>query len=121
MIKEINNPIDNIELLNNYKKILFLMIPVIPHFASECLEDLKILDEKKWPIADKKFLLKEKNEIVIQINGKKRSIIECEKSINEENLIELVKKDKKIQKFIENHEIIRSIYIKDKLINLIIK
>ena len=39
---EINQPLNQKDLLENYKKILYIMMPLIPHFASECLEDLKI-------------------------------------------------------------------------------
>ena len=59
--------------------------------------------------------------MVIQINGKKRSIINCKKGITEDTLIKLIKEDKKLDKFIKNKKIIRSIFIKNKLINLIIK
>ena len=44
-----------------------------------------------------------------------------EKEINEDSLIKLIKDDKKLDKFIKNKKIARSIFIKNKLINLIIK
>ena len=73
------------------------------------------------PLVDKKLILSEETNIVIQINGKKRSIINCKKEITEENLIKNIKKDIKINKFLENKKIIRSIFVKNKLINLITK
>jgi leucyl-tRNA synthetase len=57
---------------------------------------------------------------VIQINGKKRSLILTENNIEEKDLIEKVKKLKELKKFLEGKNIIKSIFIKDKLINLII-
>ena len=108
-------------MFENYKKILSVIFPIIPHFASECLEDLKINHQIKWPIADKKFLVSKDVNIVIQINGKKRSIINCKKGINEESLMKIIKEDVKINKFINNKKNIKSIFIKDKLINLIVK
>ena len=60
-------------------------------------------------------------EYVIQINGKKRSIINSKKDIDEKTLIEKIKKDQKIVKFLDGNNIIRSIFVKNKLINLIIK
>ena len=121
MIKATNQPLDQKDLLINYKKILYLMMPLVPHFASECLEDLKITSKVEWPIADKKFLTSKKIDMVIQINGKKRSIINCKKEISEDSLIKLIKDDKKLDKFIKNKKIIRSIFIKNKLINLIVE
>ena len=84
------------------KKILSIISPIIPHFASECLEDLKIGHKVKWPIVEKKFLVNEDTNIVIQINGKKRSIINCKKGITEEALIKNIKGDIKVNKFLEN-------------------
>ena len=66
--------------------------------------------------------MNEEIDMVIQVNGKKRSIINCKKEISEDSLIKLIiKDDKKIDKFIKNKKIVRSIFIKNKLINLIIK
>ena len=109
------------DLLKNYKKILFLMKPIIPHFASECLKDLNLDNKEIWPIADKNFLSSDDVNIVIQINGKKRSILNTLRDISEENFIKKIKDDDKIGKILENKKIIRSIFIKNKLINLIIK
>ena len=113
----------NAELVTkeNYKKILSILSPVIPHFASECLEDLKIDHKVKWPIVEKQFLINENINIVIQINGKKRSIINCKKGITEENIMKIIKDDMKVNKFIDNKKNIKSIFIKDKLLNLIVK
>ena len=121
MNKEIDQSLNSKDLLINYKKILFLMVPLIPHFAFECLENLKETGNKDWPIANKKFLTSNNVNIVIQINGGKKSIINTIKGINEEDLIGQVKNDIKIKKIIDSKNIIKSIFIKDKLINLIIK
>jgi len=121
MIKEIDKPLDGEDLLENYKKILYIMMPLIPHFSSECLEDLKISYKPEWPTINKEFLIIDEIEIVIQINGKKRSTIKSTKNINEQTLIQLIKKNEKMKKFLKNKKIVRTIYVKDRLINLIIK
>ena len=69
----------------------------------------------------KKYLRTKKINIVIQINGKKRSLISTESSLTEKDLIEKIKKTKELQKFFEQKNIIKTIFIKDKLINLILK
>ena len=119
--QKINDPINSDSLFQNYKKILSIIMPIMPHFASECLEELKINYKIEWPIADKKFLISDEINIVIQINGKKRSIINCKKGIKEESLMKIIKEDVKLNKFFENKKNIKSIFIKDKLLNLIIK
>ena len=93
----------------------------MPHFASECLEDLDIDQKIKWPDVDKKFLINEDTNIIIQINGKKRSLVKCKKGTTEESLIKTIKGDIKINKYLENKKNIKSIFIKDKLLNLIVK
>ena len=108
-------------LFENYRKVLSVMSPIIPHFVSECLDDLKLNTFQKWPNVDKNMLVSETVEYVIQINGKKRSIINSKKDIDEKTLIEKIKKDQKIGKFLDGSNIIRSIFVKNKLINLIIK
>ena len=115
-----NNTVEK-NLLENYKKILFLMKPLIPHFASECLKDLNLKDKQIWPLADKKFLSTNDINIVVQINGKKRSVLNTIRDISEENFMKKIKDDDKISKILNNKKIIRSIFIKNKLINLIIK
>ena len=97
------------------------MLPIVPHFASECLEDIKAEKELSWPEIEKKYLSKNTATIVIQINGKKRAIIPSKINTTEEELIKDIKQNKELEKFIAGKNIFKSIYIKDKLINLIIK
>ena len=111
----------NKNLLSNYIKILKVIMPVIPHFAWECINDIAPGKSFNWPEIDKQHLKLKKYNIVIQFNGKKRGLITTEKSMNEEELIGAIKEKKDIQKFFNNTEIIKSIFIKDKLINFIIK
>ena len=120
--KKLKEELDNTELSKNYIKILLLYLPFIPHFASECLEDLNEENlNREWPIAIKKYLIAENVNLVIQINGKKRSLLEVKNNIIENEVLIKIKSDKKLSKYLENKEIIKSIYIKNKLINLIIK
>ena len=97
------------------------MLPVLPHLANECLEQLKFNKEVQWPEIDKKYLSEEFNEIVIQVNGKKRGIISVKKEIDEAKIINQIKTEKIIEKYLINGKLIKTIYVKDRLINYIIK
>jgi len=119
--KEIDVPQDSKNLINNYIKILTVMIPITPHLANECLEEISDKKNFTWPEINKEYLQNKVFDIVIQINGKKRGLISTEKSLEEKNLIEKIKQTKQLQKFLLNTNIIKSIFIKDKLINLITK
>ncbi len=117
--KEITNSHSKDNLTENYKKILVAMIPIIPHFANECLEMMKVR-EIKWTQYDETKLKEDIVKIVIQINGKKRGLIEVSENIDENNLIKLIKEEGTISKYLENSEIKRKIFVKNKLLNLII-
>jgi len=108
-------------LIDNYTKILTIMLPIIPHMASECLTEVANTKKFNWPTIDLKLLQSKKSNIVIQINAKKRAVIEIENGISEENLLIKIKEMKNVQKFLEGKMIIKTIFIKDKLINIIIK
>jgi leucyl-tRNA synthetase len=106
----------------NYIKILKIINPVIPHFSNECLEKLKVsLDSLRWPEINQKYLEQDSFNIVTQVNGKKRKVFSFKVSMDKENLINTIKNDEQIKKFIDNKEIIKTIYIEKKLINFIIK
>ena len=110
-----------INLESNYEKILKIMLPVIPHFASECLSQLHLENKYVWPKVDNKYLDDKLFKIVVQINGKKRDVIQFSDEIEDENeLIQLIKQKENLNKFIKNTEFKRIVYIKNKLINIII-
>ncbi len=117
--KEIKNSYKKEVLINNYKKILIAMTPIIPHFANECLEILEI-KEIKWPEYDESKLREDIINIVIQFNGKKRGLIKTELNTTEKTLIEKINKDEKLIKYLDDKNIKKTIYVKNKLINIII-
>ena len=118
--KEIHNGYTVKTIKENYNKILITMVPIIPHFASECLELNKFQLNGNWPSYDNKFLIEEKIKYVIQINGRKRSLIEFDRDTDEKVLLELVKKEKSLSKYFINTKIKNIIYVKNKLMNIIL-
>ena len=120
LIKKINESNNNDVLIDNYKKILSVFSPIIPHFASECLKDLKLNSFQSWPEIDKKFLEDTVIQFVIQINGKKRGTLQTTKNISEENLIEEIKKNQTLEKNFQNKKINKTFFVKNRLINFLI-
>ena len=106
-------------IIENYKKILILMEPIVPHFASECLSHIN-KNKIEWPTYDKSILEEKNAKIVVQINGKKRGLINISKGLDEKDLINIIIKDEKIKIYLKDQAIKRKIYIKNKLINFII-
>ena len=106
----------------NYIKVLKIINPIIPHFSNECLEKLNQSTKNiQWPSVNNKYLDEEIINIVTQINGKKRKVFQINKSVDKESLIENIKNDDQIKKYINNKKIIKTIYIENKLINFIIR
>ncbi len=118
--KKIDEKIDSKELKENYKKILTIMSPIIPHFTSECLGELNLKTQQDWPEVNKKFLEEGNVNFVIQINGKKRGILSVEKDISEDKLLKEIKDSKILNKFLLNKKILKSFFVKNKLINILL-
>ena len=118
--KKLDNKYSKKTLVENYHKILILMSPVIPHFTSECLEITKIKDRIVWPKYNEDLIQENEVNIVVQINGKKRGLINCKRDMDEKNLFEIIKKEKNIYKHLEGKKIHKKIYVVNKLINLLV-
>ena len=120
LFKQIEKNYTKKTLLENYKNILILISPVVPHFANECLEIIGLKEDIKWPEYNEEIVQDEKVNIVIQINGKKRGLMSLKKDIDQSEIIDLIKKDNKLVKHLNNSEIKKQIFIKNKIMNLII-
>ena len=92
----------------------------MPHFSSECLDELKLNSFQKWPEVDKNLIKKDNIEYVIQINGKKRAIIKSMKNISEKELIKEIMNNKDTKKILEDREINKCFFVKNRLINILI-
>ena len=116
------NKVDNSDnLIENYVKILRVMIPIVPHLAYECLNDFGQINDLAWPDVDNKYLKDDKKNIVIQINGKKRGVLEIMTDADEKSLLEKIKKSVEFKKYIDDKTLIKTIFVKNRLINLIVK
>ena len=119
LIKETDKPIKKETLIENYKKILILMNPFIPHFSNECLNTINE-DQIKWPKVSRGDLIEENINFVVQINGKKRAILKVKRDMLEKEILETIKLNQEIEKFINNQIIKKSIFVPNRLINIII-
>jgi len=119
----IDNDCDREEFINIIKKFLILIYPFIPHLACEIWEKItkkRDLHLQNWPSFQEALLKQEEFNIVIQVNGKKRSIIKVKKEIEESTLFQMSLELDSVKKYTENKQIIKKIYIKNKLINFVI-
>ena len=119
--KFLENEVSQSNLKENYKKILSIFSPVLPHMIFECLESLNYEVFQKWPKIDKRLLEVENIKFVIQINGKKKAILSTSKDIDEKTLMDQIKKDVKIGKIFEEKKINKVFFVKNRLINILTK
>ena len=105
-------------LTENFSKILVTMIPIIPHLANECLKRINY-NVFEWPEYDETLLVEDIIPYVIQVNGKKRAIIEAKRDILDEELFEIVQQNKNLKKYFSEKEIKKKIFVPNRLINII--
>jgi leucyl-tRNA synthetase len=117
--KNFSKKISNKTFLDGIIKFLKLMIPFSPHLASECLEMHLLKKQNQWPTIENIDV--QDLKIAVQINGKTRDILVVKKDLSEEDMDKAVKKSPKVKKYTEKGKIIKIIYVKNKIINYIIK
>ena len=115
----VNNKTSSKTLKNEWKKIIMLLMPLTPHLAHECCE--KLNEKFYWPKYDQKLLLDQECKIVIQVDGRKRGILEIPLNSKEEIIIKKSKDVPNVSKYLKNVKINKNIYIKNKLVNFITK
>ena len=119
LIKEIDKPIKKEVLIENYRKILILMNPFIPHFTNECLNSID-QNETTWPIVAKEDLIEDQINLVVQVNGKKRAILKVKRDMSEKEILKIIKPNKEVEKFLTEQIIKKIIFVPNRLINIII-
>lgn len=114
--------IDKINSKKYLKDFLILLSPFAPHIAEELMEKIneKQMSEQSWPKYNLTKIIQDKIVLSIQVNGKFRGTIEIDKEDNEETIQELAKKHENVKKFIQDKEIRKIIYIKNKNINFVV-
>ena len=106
------------------KYILIMLSPITPHITHFLWKEMgnkKAIIDVNWPNTIDELLVKETLELAIQINGKLRTTLKVRSEENEDEILKIIAKDKKIANYIEGKKITRHIYIEGKLVNLVVK
>ena len=126
-LNKINEEIDkkllsNEEIEDSYKKYLIIVSIFIPFVSNECWEKLtgqNDLSSQQWPEIKVLNAKKDNYDLVIQINGKKRAIINATNNESEESILTKSLAIKNIKVILEEKTIIKKIFIKNKLLNIV--
>jgi leucyl-tRNA synthetase len=114
--------LDKNSIVESYKKYLIIISAFIPYIANECWEIItkkNDLTSQEWPKIQNHLIQKDHFDIVIQINGKKRAIINAINNENEESVFSKSLAIKNIKVILEEKNIIKKIFIKNKLLNIV--
>ena len=117
------NSLDEQEKRFLFSKLAILISPFAPHLGEEfwsILGNKKSIFKEKWPTYEKSLIEDKQIELVVQINGKLRSKIKVSPTISQQEALVLAKEDKKIKSFLGKHKIKREIFVKGRLINLVV-
>ncbi len=128
------------ELLNNLKildkcskeiqayvlsRYAVMVAPLAPHLGEECWQLLgntnSLFESPLWFEVDPVGLVEDSVNIAVQINGKLRSTIQMPINSEQESVKEIVFKDEKVLKHIDGKSIVKEIYVKNKIYNIVIK
>ncbi len=115
---------DELALGNSIKILIRAIEPMIPHLAEECwslTNNHNSLSVVPWPKVVEKFLETSSVTVVIQINGKRRGELIVDKNTQEKEVMKKIKDIKNINDALSGKNIIKSIYIPNKILNIVLK
>ena len=105
-----------------YQTLVLLVSPFAPHIAEEIWERCKFEPEFKnasWPTFDESALVKDVINLPVQINGKMRGTIEVGTEESQEAIVEKIKNEPSLSKYLENSVIKKIILVPNRIINII--
>ncbi len=106
------------------RTLTLLLNPFAPHMTEELWEQMGFggtVTDQQWPAYDEAKCKDETVEIVVQLNGKVRAKLSIPAEMEAADAIALAKQEEKIKAAIENMQIVKEIYVKGKLVNLVVK
>ena len=107
-----------------YKTFLQLLNPFAPHMTEEIfsiLGETKTINETPWPVYDEAKTIDDEIEIPVQINGKVKVVVKVAKDAEEAEVKEVVHADEVMVSLLEGKNIVKEIYVKGKIYNIVVK
>ncbi|MDU5224172.1 MAG: leucine--tRNA ligase [Finegoldia magna] len=120
------NEFNNLDKISNeqYKIFLILLNPVCPHITEEIWQRMGYegyIHEASWPEYDESKTILDVIELPIQVNGKLRTTVEIGRDASEDEVFEKAIKDDVVAKYLENKNVVKKIYVKGRIFNIIVK
>ena len=106
------------------EELLKMLTPFAPHISSELWMELgneDFIEKSGWPKWNEEFLKSDKIQFIVQVNGKLRGKIKVAVGAEKDEILTLAKKEDNVSKFLQDKEIVKEIFVPNKLINFVIK
>ena len=107
-----------------YKTFLQLLNPFAPHMTEEIYERIgekATIANTKWPEYDEAKTIEDKIEIPVQINGKLKATISINRDADQDEVKQAVNANETIQNAIAGKNVVKEIYVKNKIYNIVVK
>lgn len=107
-----------------FKTLLILLNPFAPHITEELYQIVGfdgVLNQQKWVEYDEALCVDKSVEIVVQVNGKIKTKLTIPVDADKDTVLELAKKDDKVATSIEGKNLLKQIYVPNKLVNFVAK
>jgi leucyl-tRNA synthetase len=103
--------------------LLVLLAPYAPHLAEELwavLGQTGSIFSARWPTFDERLAAAGDVEVVVQVNGKVRGRVTVRRGASEAQVLELALRDESVRKFVDGQAIKKTIFVPDRLVNLVV-
>jgi len=103
---------------------LLLLAPYAPHMAEELWAKLgheESLTYAAWPKCDEKYLVDDMVKLMVQVNGKLRDQAMVPAGVDESGAMDIVLASEKLQGWLEGKQVVKTIYVPGRLVNLVVR
>ncbi|GAB1401540.1 leucine--tRNA ligase [Elusimicrobiota bacterium] len=110
--------------LQVYEALVLLLAPFTPHLCEEIWSSLgykECISLAQWPKYEEKYIKQSVVEVPVQVNGKLRGKIFVNVTANEQEVKDLVLQDEKIKPSFDGKQIVKFIYVQNKIVNIVVK
>lgn len=104
--------------------LLKMLIPFAPHISSELWQQLgndDFIEKSGWPKWNEELLKTDKIQIIVQVNGKLRGKIKVSANSEKDEILAIARAEDNVSKFLQDKEILKEIFVPNKLINFVVK
>jgi leucyl-tRNA synthetase len=107
-----------------FKTLLILLNPFAPHITEELYQIVGfegVLNQQEWVTYDESLCVDNTVEIVVQVNGKIKSKLTIPVGAEKDSVLEMAKADDKVKSSMEGKNLVKQIYVPNKLVNFVAK